>query len=241
MQVSGGELVTAALKLLAVYGAGQELSAEDMADGLDRMNAFIDSLSLQPLTMSKMLRTPKTLASGTATYTLGSGGDIDIVRPFTIERAGLITNTADATPIEIPIHVFTDQEWARIPQKTLTSGLIRGIWDNRSFDSDERTTLSVWPVPDVGTTQLILYTRVAVTTLEEDTDVDLTPGLREVLEYQGAIRMAPYWDTEPSPDVRRIAKQAMGYFKGSNLRPVVLAMPPGMPGVRRGRRDIREG
>jgi hypothetical protein len=238
---TGGDLVTRALKRLTVKGVGQTPSAEDMEDGLALLNAFVDSLALQPYTMHRALRTVKTLASGTASYTLGPGGDIDIVRPMQIEAVRLITNTADATPTETPRRLFSDQDWAGIAQKTLTANYIDGVWDDHRFDANSRTTLHVWPIPNVGTTQLVLYTRVAVAEFDQSTAVVLPPGYERMLEYNLACECADYFEKPLSERTQRLAVRTLSQIKGANVRPTRLQMPPGMPGMQRGRGDIRTG
>lgn len=244
---SGGDVVTRALRRLRVLGANEEPSTEDMEAGLDLLNAFIDSLALEPFSMYQTLRTPKTLASGTASYTIGLGGDINIARPFKLERARLILSTSDSTPMEVGLPagggtgIFSDDEWARIVQKTLASQYIRGVWDNHAFDANQRTTLSVWPVPNVSTTQLILYSRVAVTELDQSTDVVFAPGYERMLEYNGACEFADHWDADITPRTQQIATSSLGRIKNANVRPTRVRMPPGMPGMGAGRRDIRQG
>jgi hypothetical protein len=238
--MTGAQLVQRALARLGAIGATDVPDGDDLAKGLELLNAFVDGLGAERLSMYKLLRTAKTLASGTASYTIGTGGDISIVRPLTIQRAGLITNTSDATPMEVPIRVYHDDEWAGIVQKTLTGTLLQGIWYDHDFASS-MGRIYVWPIPSGSTTQLILYTPVAVSEFDETTDVVLPPGYERMLEYNLACECADAWEKPLNPRTERIAATTLSRLKGVNLRPTRLAMPPGMPGLRRGRGDIRSG
>lgn len=239
--MTGLELVRSGLQRLGVLSAGQDPSGEDAEDGLRIANAFLSGLALQPLAMYRRLRTVKTLAADTATYTIGTGASIDVARPYVIEYARLILNTADADQLEVPIAVYSDQEWANIAQKTLSGGYIHGIWDDGNVDASGYGTLHLWPVPDTGTTQLVLYTRNHIEQLTLAGEVMLPDGWARMLEYNFACEFADVWDRPLNPRTQGVARDTLNRIKGVNTRPTRIRMPAGMPGMRHGRSDIRAG
>src|SRR3954468_5643769 len=115
------DLITAALRSIRVLGVGDYLEAEDANDALDRLNDWIDGLSLERLTMFYVTRTLVPLVVGKASYTIRTGGALGSPRPPTIERAGLIFASAATPPYENPITIATDQRWQGTRQKALSS------------------------------------------------------------------------------------------------------------------------
>lgn len=228
--MTGLALIQDALKAIGVLGAGETAQPEDTADGLSRLNSLIDSLGTQRQTMYKVLRTTQTLTANTASYTIGSGGAISIVRPTIIERAGLIIDTTATTPVEIAISIYTDQAYARDVLKTLTSPLAGGIY----YDNGWTAGLGIiypLPIPTVSTTQLVLYTPQAVTEFADlVTDYTFPPGYQRFLRTNLALEIAPEYGRMPSPLLIEQAADAKADMKRLNHRLVEMAMPAGITG-----------
>lgn len=153
------DLITLALSDLDVIGVGETPSAEEAADGLAKANFMLDGWELDRPWIYTVSRVTKTLTANVASYTIGTGASIDTPRPsFPFERAGIILDIAAATPVEQPISVLTDDDWARITQKTLTSTLPRGVYYDFTFASATGYgTVYPWPIPTVSTRALVLY------------------------------------------------------------------------------------
>lgn len=221
------ELITAALKELGVVGAGETPSSDLTTDALSTLNLWIDSLGTERLTMFKLTRTTKTLAASTASYTVGTGGSINITRPLWIEAAGLVLDTTASTPTEIPISVFTDQEYAGIPQKTLTATQPSGIYYDHGWTSGLGIIYPL-PIPTVGTTQLVLYTPTPVSEFADlsATDYTFPAGYRRALTKGLAIELAPQFGASISDLLVQQAAESMADVKRSNFRLEELSIDP---------------
>jgi hypothetical protein len=230
---TAGDLVARALVLLGVIAPGETPDAENADNAADTLNEFIDSLALQGLTVYQLLRTTKTLANGTASYTIGSGGAINIVRPTEITYAGLIQDTGAAEPLESPIKVFTDQEWARIAQKTFTSRYAEGIYYDRAWDASTKlATVYPWPIPDVGTTQLVIYTPLALATFADtSTGYTFPPGYPRMLRSNLALELAADYGKAPSDELKRVAKESLATIKRANQRLTTVNIDPSLAGT----------
>ena len=162
------DLITATLRSIRVLGVGDHLEAEDANDALNRLNDWLDALALERLSIYYVLRTVKLLANDIASYTVGTGGDINIVRPVHIESAGLIMDTSADPPFERPLEVWTDQRWQGCRQKDLTSSYPQAVyydhnWVDPTASGNGLATLHVWPVPrECAATQLVIYTPLAL-------------------------------------------------------------------------------
>jgi hypothetical protein len=229
---TGLGLINAALKTIGVLAAGETASPEDAADALLRLNEMIDAWGTQRLTIYELKRTTKTLTASTASYTIGTGGSINIVRPVWIESAGLIIDTAATIPVEIPIRVLTDDEWSGIVLKTLTSPLAQGIYYDHGWVSG-LATISVYPIPTVSTTQLVLYCPTAVLGMALATSYAFPPGYAKLLRYGLANELMEFGVPNDVQD--RVAvkyAEAMADVKRANHRTMEMSLPAGLGGQR---------
>lgn len=226
------DLITATLRSIRVLGVGDVLLAEDANDSLGRLNDWIDSLAMERLTIFYVLRTLKLLANNVPSYTIGTGGDINIVRPTHIEAAGLIQDTSVPTPYERPLEIWTDQRWQGAHQKSLESTYPTAIYYDHNWVNG-LGTIYLWPIPiDCALTQLVLYTPVALrefTTL--DTDYTFPPGYRRFLRTNFAAEIASEYGKQLTSDQVATARQSKAQIKRGNVRPaearVDRALVPG--------------
>ena len=216
---SANDFGTRALQLLGVVDPTSTPSAEDANIAFEALNDWIDALATQRLSIYYVTRTAHTLVSGTASYTIGSGGTINIARPLWLEQAGLIIDTGASTPTEIPIRVLDDDERALIAQKTLQSSYVEGVWLDHNWSAG-LARVFVYPIPNISTTQLVLYTPTAITEFANlSTDYTFPPGYRRAITFNLANELAPWYPSaQPDPRVGQIAKESLAWVKRANQR-----------------------
>lgn len=244
MAVTADQLSTRVLRSLNVIGATETASAAQLLICFDALNLMINSWGLERLTKAAVLRTVKTLTSGTASYSIGAGGDINIVWPVSIDFAGLILDTAQSTPTEVPIEVFSPHAWAHIQQKTFQSGRVEGVYFEHDFASaTQRGSVYPWPIPNVGTMQLVLYTPTAIAPFADQnaTSYTFSPGIEEAVQKNLQCRVHADFSAPLDPEVRRLAGRLLQQIKLANVRPRTLSFDPALPGVSGYRGDIRRG
>lgn len=215
--MTGLQLISAAMKTIGALAAGETPSSEEASDCLLRLNDLIDNWATQRLTIYYQLRTTKTLTANTTSYTIGTGGAINIVRPTLIEAAGLIIDTTATTPTEIPIEVFTLQQWQAIAQKTLTAALSRGIFYDYGWTSG-LAVIYPWPIPTVSTTQLVLYTPQALTAMTLAGTYTFPPGYARLLRMGLARDIAPEFARPWTGDLQALYEESIGDVKRANIR-----------------------
>lgn len=233
------DLITASLRSLRVLGMGDTLQAEDANDALMRLNDWLDALSLERLSIYYVTRTIQNLASDKGTYSIGTGGDIDMVRPTSIESAGLVLDV-NATPVyEKPIDIFTDQRWQSIRQKNLSSPYIQGVYYDHNWaplivpplpaTPMPLGTIYVWPIPSIGTTRLVLYTPQALPEFATlDTEYTFPPGYRRFLRTNLMIELAPEYGKQLTADQARMAAHSKAVIKRANVRPAEARVDPAL-------------
>lgn len=194
--MTGTQWVTAALKTLNAVAAEETPTAAEFADALERGNDWIDALGLEDLTIFFLLRSVFPLTANTASYTIGTGGVFNIARPTTIAAAGLILNTGTVPPLELPIDVFTDQQWEGITQKSFAATYPTGIHFNYGW-TNGLATIEPYPIANQNLSSLVLYTPSALVEMTLAGNVTFPPGYRRLLRYGLARELAPEfggWD-----------------------------------------------
>lgn len=230
---SATTLIYSALRLCreGLTRPGRTASTEELADGFTRLNDMLNAWGVERLTMYRVLRTTRALAASTASYTIGSGGAIDIVRPDKIEAAGLILDVNAVPVYEKPIDVITDQRWRRIQQKDLENPLAQGVYFDHGWSAG-LGRVYLWPIPSVGTTTLVLYSLVALTAFADlTTCYTFPPGYGEAIRYQLALRLARDFGGLKDPETTTfLATTALARVKRGNIRPEEAALDPRTPG-----------
>ena len=221
-------IILDALVELKVYQDGESLSAADAQRALLRLQNMIDAWAADRLTLSLQLRTAFTVTSGHSTVTIGTGGDVSIVRPMWINALNYQVPSSSPT-VEAPIGLMDEDAYAAISTKTLTSALpIQAFYQTNLTDA--LGTLFLWPTPSQNLT-LVLYTPQAVTVPASlNTDLIGPPGYAEAFMYQLALRLAAPFGAEVTPDLRQMAAEAFARMKRPNVEPGLLGMDPGLTG-----------
>lgn len=217
------DLITASLKRIGIVGAGQTPAPEDSADALLRLNAMLDSFATERLFIPSITRTTWTIVSGTAAYTVGSSGTVNIARPVYVQNINFIDTSQDPD-LEMGLTMLTDQAYANVPQKAATSPFPTCYYYNPTFTSTGYATITFVPVPTSTTLLGVIYhpaTLAQVTALT--TTMTLQPGYQWFLQEQLACACAPEWGVAISPDLRESAREAKSNIKRANIRIVEQA------------------
>jgi hypothetical protein len=199
--VTARDLIGRSLRLLGVLASGESLPADQASDGLDVLNDLLDAWRAERLTLFAQARTVTALSVGVASYTIGSGGTINVNRPLWIDGATIVVGDE-----EIPIRVYTRDEWRRIAQKTL-AGQPEGIFYNPTFPLG---TVEVYPVPAEAVSLVIYGPAEALTSVASlDTAISMPPGWSKALRYALAVDLAPEYPAVSSDAAQLILSQAV--------------------------------
>lgn len=225
--MTGRNIIKNALIEIGVIGAAETPSPEDQSLALSVLQRAVDAKGAERLAIFKLLRTTKTLVSGTRDYTIGSGGDINIVRPAWIDHATAVLDTTLDEPIESPIAVYTDQQWAGLRVKTLDASTIAGIYYDHAMNSASRGVISTYPTVNVGTVRLVLYTPEAVTGfVDVNTAYVYPPGYEDAYHYELAYRLQRPFGKPLDRDLRELRDDAWARVKRANFRLSEMGLDP---------------
>lgn len=230
--MTGNALIARALKLLGVLGASETADSDDALDALDTLNDMVSGWKLDPGWMHAMTRVTKALTAGTASYTIGSGGSINVERPVDIISALLILDNTATTPTEVPLDVLTDQRWQGIPQKTM-SGQPGAVFLDRAWTAG-LATLNIWPVTSQSNQTLVLYVPGLPVASFADLTTDYTfpPGYGRALRYNLAKELAGEYGKAMLPSDLEIAATSLADVHRANALDVELVVDLALQGRR---------
>ncbi|MCX6550363.1 MAG: hypothetical protein NTY02_05030 [Acidobacteria bacterium] len=230
---SATDLITRSLRLLGVLDATDTPSAEDLAIGKIALDDFVDGLGAERASLYMVTRSVYPLTSGTAAYTIGTGGAFNQVRPVWIEGASVRPSRTASPAIEIPLgRPLTLAEYQAIPVKTTTGPYPTACYYDHNWVAG-LGTITVYPVPDNSVCDLVLYTPTAATGFADlSTVYTFPPGWARMYRYCLAIELASDFDAQPSARVQQIAKESLAVVKRANFRPTDASLDPAMPGLR---------
>ncbi len=200
---------------MGVLGSGQTASANQSDYALKILNdSLIDAWSTDRLLTHTITRTTFTLAASTASYTVGTGGTVNVQRPSTMNYQGCnvaFIDTSSSTPLtELPLQFLTDDAYQAIPQKLYEATYPTSWYYNPTYTSSASPygTLTVYPVPNVGYLTGVFYSPVAASQLALTDTIALPPGYKRFYRSNLALEMC---DGFPVSDTvyERIKRKAM--------------------------------
>lgn len=144
--VTAQSIITRAARALGYLGRTETLSAADANDGLECLNAMLDSWAGEELYSWAVNTQSFPLVQGKQSYTIGDApADIVATRPTNIDSAYLI----DSNQLTYTVNVIPQDKWDAIGQKNITSQLPTTLFYDSQFPLG---IINIFPVP------LLVYT-----------------------------------------------------------------------------------
>lgn len=223
------DLITAALQDLQELQAGETPDADAAAVGLSRLNDWLDANKNENLLVFTITRTTWALVASTASYTVGSGGTLNIARPVSpqdVLNVGYYDTTITPNDEILFDGLLSDAAFEVIPQKSLTSTYPQAAYYNPTYSASGLGTLTLWPVPTGTTLRGVIYTKTPVdefTALSDE--ILLPPGYRRFLRTNLAIELASAFGLPVPPQVATAARDAGIRIKSKNVRTDEMSTP----------------
>lgn len=224
--LKASRLIINAYKRIGVI-AGTETPSADMAqDGLDRLNAMIDSWAIQRGTLQGVSRSSYALVVNQGgpsnPYIIGTGAQFGQVRPVWIEQAKILFGSG-TTASELPVYICSSSdEYGDLVQKNVTSPIPQILY----YEGISSGKIFLWPVPSSASQSLVLYIPVAVTQFADynTTSYTLMDGYQLAIETNLAMNLLPEYPRASGPDpvLMDLAAKSLAYIKRMNLDPGLL-------------------
>lgn len=224
------ELINLALKQVGVLGVGQTAAAEDITDAFKLLNMMLAQWSVKRNVVHQILDVGFA-ANGSATYTVGAGGNFNVFRPSRLQ--GAYCRQLTTNPIDFPLEVLKSQtDYGRISTKTMGS-LPSVVYYDPQYPLG---VLHVWPVPSNGyEIHLQILAPLAQFASPYD-DINLPAEYEEALMYNLAGRLYPMYGMQPDQVVIKLAAASLQTVRMANTQTGQLYMPAGL--VRNGTYNV---
>lgn len=216
---------------MGVTGADETPDGDALSGAFDGLNDLIESWSVERLTIPFVQRATWTIVStkgilGTP-YTVGTGGDVNIVRPpLPNDLVIKYQDTGVSPTLEYRLAPLTDAAWEGIPQKNLTSPLPSASYYQPTY-SGSLGALYLWMVPTQSGLQGVAYAPSSLAEYSLTTDNLIVPaGVRNALQKCLKLEISPMFDVEITPTMVSEAREAKAWLKSMNFRMVDLVSDP---------------
>ena len=211
-------LIGDSLGLLGVRALGEPVDGDVAADAFRALNNLLESWQLDRLFILSTSDVTKTVAPGTASLTIGSGGDIDIARPVRLESRAYFR----FTNIDIPMEQVGFERWNEITLKSLSTTYPGYYYYESTYPLGR---VHFWPVP-ISSCELHLTLQNQLTAFADlNTNYALPPGYARLITLGLAVELSPNY-RPASPDLLRQYQNAARLVRRMNARIPVLEAPP---------------
>lgn len=202
-------------------------SPDELTDGLEALNARLDSLRNEKLMCFAMRSESLALVATQFSYQIGPGGDLNTTRPVAIEDAWI----EDSSGTTYGVLIITDEQYDGIPDKASTSNWPLKVNYRNTMPTG---TLLCWRVPSqVSTLKLLTRTPLTAFVTLDDT-VNLPPGWEEMLVGEMAIVLAPEYGQEPPQAALQMVRSTKQGIRAINSEQFTAATElPGLVGRRK--------
>lgn len=185
------------LRLIGVISARETPNAADSSVSFTVLNSMLDLWNTEQLLVFQFQDETHTLVSGQGSYTIGSSGDINTVRPVRIQGAYVRSSDGQDTTLE----VINKDDYDGIRDKT-QGGLPNVIYYDPAYPLG---TVNLWPVPDETMTLHLKTWRPFTSYATLTTDKTLPPGYDQLLVYNLAVLLGAEFNVPVRQDVLLIA------------------------------------
>ncbi|MCK5601085.1 hypothetical protein KAR91_04395 [Candidatus Pacearchaeota archaeon] len=209
------ELIKASLRICQVIGHGESVDGEsEETDSFTALNSLIASLSTKRLMIHEIVSETHTLVASTTTYTIGSGGDIDTLRPARIVDAFI----RDSLNVDHSIEIIGQERYNDISVKS-SEGRPHLLFYDTEYPLGK---INLYFTPDAAET-LHFDSWKPLSQIAAVTDSFVLPlEYERFLKTQVAIDIAPEFGMKLDQRIYEIRDEARDGIKSLNTEPVPL-------------------
>lgn len=225
------ELIRLALIDAGIFGRGQTADAEDTNNAFTRLNWMLSQWSRKRWLVYHLIDVVCE-STGALSYSVGSGGDFDTIRPDRIESAfARQISPQTPNPVDYPLTPIPSREdYNRIVLKNM------GTWPALYFyDSGyPEGQLYVWPLPAAGQFDLHISVKKNLdrfTSLAQE--IEFPPEYEAALFQNLVVQLRAAYQLAADPVRVGLAKDALAVLRGANAQIPMMQMPSAVVGKRR--------
>ena len=215
------ELITGSLRLINVVQANEVPTADDMNVSFEAFNSMLDNWSTEKLTIFSFTYYDFVYIPGQYRYTLGPGGDWNVVRPMEVMNMYtryLAANTGN-NPIDLPMEQLTWDQYSALAVKTMQARFPIKWYDD---GNSPLRTITVWPVPQTAEGVRLWLWQPLVDPTSIDEQFLFPKGYERALRFALAVELAPEFGKAVPDQVKRIASNSKATIRRINSVPQIM-------------------
>lgn len=217
-----------ALKKIGVLGVGQTAEAEDYNDAFLELQNMLFQWQQERWLVYALMDVALT-SNGAKSYTVGLGGDFNVLRPDNIESAYFINlNMQGEQPVSYPLEIIKSYEdYSRLTLKSLVT------WPQYAFYDSAYPlgNLFVNPIPAAAQYEIHLVIKTPLPAPNDGgTEMSTPPEYNQAIIYNLACLLATSYGVAVPPDVRVAASTALNTIRLANTQISTLQMPKSVSG-----------
>ncbi len=221
---TGNIIVQDAFAELNVFMPGARIPDNQAQFARRKLNDMLSEWGQRNLMIPVIRRERFDLVAGqggvTNPYTIGPGGDFNTDRPSnqgSIVSANLIL-TASTPEVRVPLGPYTDQSYDANQIPDMSNSQPTGFYYNPTYTND-LGSFYLWPVPDVSTNDIELFTQQSIAQFADLTSTYYVPDSAvQAIKYNLADRLQGPFGRTLSASAQRLAVSSLGVFKRSNTK-----------------------
>ncbi len=203
------QVITGALRKLAVLASGDTPSANAVSDATEALNALVKAFQADGMPLWAIASYTFTLVAGTNQYTIGNSQTLATPAPLKVIQA-LRTQTGESS---VPMNVENRYDYQVLPDLSSVIGTPVTLYYQ---PLNTTGVISIWPVPDISTTTITIHYQRPF----EDMDAagnsfDFPSYWIQALIYNLAWALAPEYGIPPTD--RGILANEAKYWKDQAL------------------------
>jgi hypothetical protein len=201
------QVITGALRKLAVLPSGGSASTAQTNDASDALNALVKAFQADGMPLWAITSHTFTVTDGTSSYAIGVSQTLNVAAPLKIIQA-LRTVSGESA---VPMTVINRYDFQVLPNLSTIEGTPVNLYYQPTLgtSSEPKGTIYLWPVPNNSTdTITIHYQRPYQDMDAAGNNFDFPSYWMQALIYNLAWALAPEYGIPPT-DRNILAKEAL--------------------------------
>jgi len=209
MSETARTLIESSLRVLGVYAAGETVSNDDLEAGLESLIFMLRHWSAKNIRLYYTKQDTVTL-TGAASYTIGSGGDCDTVKPVSIRGARMDGDT-------VPMRIIDEDQYRRLKAAGI-SGAVEYLWYSPEYPLGK-----LYPLPAGSGTMYLDSLKPLTEPTLITSSIAFPPEYDEAIKYNLAVRLADEYGRMPSAMTLALARDGLEDVETRNFAEQVNA------------------
>lgn len=179
---TANDMITRGMKALGTLGRNEVPNAHDFIDGLYAYNQLLESWSNENLMSYATLQRSFSLVANTQSYTIGSGGVVNVTRPLDITQAFI----RDSNNNDFPLSIIPRDQWNMIGDKSITSQIPQFLFYDSTYPLG---VIYLFPVPSISYTLFYDSVLNQVTASTGTMSISMPPGYERTFVSNLALEL----------------------------------------------------